>query len=350
MANITEKNTKATILTALREAEKKIAELEKGKLNAVAETTAKKATETITKADQIVEDNVEKKITDLSKSISRLLGKINEDIVVEMNSLQTIKEAIEIKEAELKELFGIEKQAHTLAALVNAHQELKLEQEKELVDEKEKAAAELAEIVSQIKLSREEYETLIKEQKEKLVQTKKREEEEFKYEFARHKKQAMDNLEDEITSKRKEFNAELEKTNAELSTYEKSLGEREVAIEKREQKLDDLEAEIAAFPAKLAEAKAEADSKASSEIKRVLAIREATLKKEVEADRRILEAEREHLRSQLETANLTISTLQAKLDEAYKRIQEMGIQMVSSSNESKAFDKIAALVTEKNTK
>lgn len=41
-----------------------------------------------------------------------------------------------------------------------------------------------------------------------------------------------------------------------------------------------------------------------------------------------------------------MNILQAKLDEAYKRIQEMGIKMVSSTNESKAFDKVAALVAE----
>lgn len=114
--------------------------------------------------------------------------------------------------------------------------------------------------------------------------------------------------------------------------------------------MDQLEAEVAAIPDKIAEVKKEASAKADAEIKKVLAIRENVLKKEVEADRRILETERDNLKAQLDTANETILNLQAKLDEAYKRIQEMGIQMVSSSNESKAFDKIAALVSEKNSK
>ncbi|MFC7441799.1 hypothetical protein [Laceyella putida] len=350
MGKVTEKDTKATILAALREAEKKIAELEKGKLNPVAETAAKKTAETIAKANAIVEVSIEEKITDLSKSVTNLLGKISEDIIEQTNNLQTIKDAIAIKEAELKELFGIEKQAHTLAALVNAHQELKLEQEKELAEAKEKATAELAEIENSIKTAREQYEALVKEQKAKLAQSQKREEEEFKYDFERHKKQAFDNLEDELTSKRKAFNEELEKTNAELNAHKKSLDEREAAIEKREQKMDALEAEVASIPAKLDEVKAEANAKAEAEIKKVLAIREAAFKKEIEADKRILETERDNLKTQLEAANETIATLQAKLDEAYKRIQEMGIQMVSSSNESKAFDKIAALVSDKNNK
>jgi hypothetical protein len=128
------------------------------------------------------------------------------------------------------------------------------------------------------------------------------------------------------------------------------LDERQVEIEKREQKSDKLEAEIEAFPSKLEEIKKEADAKASAEIKRVLAIREAAMKREVEADKRILEAERDNLKTQLDNSLEVNGTLQAKLDEAYKRIQEMGIQMVSSSNESKAFDKIASLVTEKNSK
>lgn len=350
MGKITEKDTKATILTALRTAEKKIADMEKGKLNAVAETEAKKATEVIAKADAIVEVKIEDKITDLSKSVSHLLGKISEDIVSQTNNLQTIKEAITIKETELKDLFGIEQQAHTLAGLVNAHQELKLEQEKELVEAKEEASNKLAEIEHKIKVKNEEYQLLVKEQIKNLNQSQKRGEEEFKYDFARHQKIAYDKLEDELAVKRKEFNTEIEKTNMELSQYKKSLEDRETEVIKREQKMETLQAEVAAFPAKIEEIKAEADAKASAEIKKVLAIRENSLKKEVEADKRILEAERDNLKIQLETVNQTNATLQAKLDEAYKRIQEMGIQMVSSSNESKAFDKIASLVTEKSSK
>lgn len=350
MAKVTEKDTKSTILSALRDAEKKIAELEKGKLNAVAETTAKKSTETITKANEIMEVSIDDKIKDLSKSVTQMLFKISDEIVTQTTNLQTVKDAIAIKEAELKELYAIEKQAHTLAGLVNAHQELKLEQEKELVDAKEKATTELNEIVANIKSAREEYEALVKEQKEQLTQTKKRTEEEFTYDFARFKKQAHDQLEDELTSKQKEFQGELDQKNVELAEYKKSLAEREKEVEKREKKMTELEAEVEAFPKKIEEIKAEANAKADAEIKKVLAIRENSLKKEIEADKRILESERENLKAQLEAATGTIATLQTKLDEAYKRIQEMGIQMVSSSNEAKAFDKIAALVSEKNSK
>lgn len=346
---ITERNTKATILKALREAEKKIAELEKGKLDAEAKVALKKQAETVSKANKLMEENIEDKITDLSKSITNLLNQINEDIATQTKNLQTVKEAIKTKEDELKELFEIEKQAHTLAGLVNAHQELKLEQEKELIAAKEKASAELAEIQNTIKAAREEHAALLKEQKETLIQTKQREEEEFKYSFARHKKKSYDDLEDELSNKRKEFNEEVEQTKKELAEMKKQLDDRDKEITKREQQMDQLQAEVDAIPEKIAEIKSEARSKANAEIKRKLASRENTMRKEIEADKRILEKENEQLQAQLNIANETITTLQMKLDEAYKRIQEMGIQMVSSSNETKAFDKIASLVSEKNT-
>lgn len=349
MAKITERNTKAVILKALREAEKKIAELEKGKLNAEKEAKEKKKEETVTQANQLMETNIEEQITHLSKSITGLLSKINEDIVTQTQNLKTVKEAIETKEAELKELFDIEKKAHTLAGLVNAHQELKLAQEQELADAKEKASAELAEIQKTIKEAREEHQTLMKEQKEELEQNKQRQEDEFQYEFNRHRQKSYDQLEDELSQKRKAFDEEVEKTNKELAEQKKLLEERDKEITKREEMMDKLQAEVDAFPEKIEEIKAEAKSKANAEMKRKLAIRENTLKKEIEADKRILEKENEQLQGQLNIANETINTLQAKLDEAYKRIQEMGIQMVSSSNETKAFDKIASLVSEKNT-
>lgn len=170
---ITERDTKATILKALREAEKKIAELEKGKLDAAKEAKKKKEAEITNKADQLMEGNIEGKITDLSKSVVQLLTKIDSDLKEQTKNLQTVKEAIAIKEAELKELFDIEKQAHTLAGLVNAHQELKLSQEKELAEEKEKATNELEEIKKQIEIARKEYQTMLKEQKEALELQKK---------------------------------------------------------------------------------------------------------------------------------------------------------------------------------
>lgn len=348
MGKITEKDTKATILGALRQAEKTIAELEKGKLKAEQETTQKKAVETTKKADDLVEVSMEDKIIDLTKSINQVLGKIGEDIATESNNLQTIKDAIALKETELKDLFGIEKQANTLAALVDAHQELKLAQEKELIDVREVAENKLAEIESLIKTKTEEHQQLLKEQAKELSQKQKRENEEFTYDFARRQKIESDKLTDELTAKRKEFQQELETKTAELAAYKKSLDERDNEVEKREQKVDKLEAEVEAFPTKLQEVKTEADAIAHAEIKRVLAIREAAMKKEVEADKRILEAERDNLKTQLETSLNANHTLQTKLDEAYKRIQEMGIQMVSSSNESKAFDKFAALLPEKN--
>ena len=320
---ITERDTKATILKALREAEKKIAELEKGKLDAAKEAKKKKEAEVTNKADQLMEGNIEGKITDLSKSVVQLLTKIDSDLKEQTKNLQTVKEAIAIKEAELKELFDIEKQAHTLAGLVNAHQELKLSQEKELAEEKEKATNELEEIKKQIEMARKEYETMLKEQKEALELQKKRGEEEFKYEFARHKKQSYDQLEDELASKRKEFEAEVEKTTKELDAYKAQLDEREEKLLKREEKMKELEDEVASIPDKIAEVKKEAKEKADAEMKKVLAIREAAFKKEVEADKKILETECENLKKQLQASHETITELQNKLDEAYKRIQEM---------------------------
>lgn len=348
MGKITEKSTKATILKALRDAEKKISDLEQGKLDSIAEVTAKKEKETITQANTLMETSIEDKITDLSKSVTTLLGNITEDIVAQTTNLQTVKEAISIKEAELKELFGIENQAHTLAGLVNAHQELKLEQEKEFTEEKNQANTELNEIVHSIKAAREEYEQLIKEHKEKLAQDQKRAEEEFKYDFARHQKQAYDTLEDELATKRRALAEEKNQTNLQLKEYKKTLEERETIIAKREEKMVEMDAEIAAIPAKIEEIRTEANEWANAKIKKRVAISEASFKKEIAADKRILEIERDNLSSQLHTANEKIETLQTKLDEAYKRIQEMGIQMVSSSNESKALDKIASLVSEKN--
>ncbi|SHE34312.1 hypothetical protein SAMN05444392_10183 [Seinonella peptonophila] len=350
MSKITERNTKATILKALRDAEKKITELEKGKLDAVAVSNIKKEVETTSKANEIISEDIDEKIADLSKSVAQLLTKIGEDTVEQAKNLKTVTEAITIKEAELQELYGIEKQAHTLAGLVNAHQTLKLEQEQELTEAKEKATNELEEIRKAIQLAREEHEVLLKEQQAELKQLKSRQEEEFQYDFARHQKQSYDELNDELAEKRKIFENEFEKKRYEQKDIEKQLQERESDLSKREEKMEELEAEVASLPDKIASIKEEAENKAKEKFKRQMAIKEGAMKKEIEADKRILETERDNLKNQLTAAHESMAELQAKLDEAYKRIQEMGIQMVSGSKANEAIDKIAHLVSEKNSK
>ncbi len=62
------------------------------------------------------------------------------------------------------------------------------------------------------------------------------------------KSKHLDQLEDELLLKRKEFEANMEKRNAELDTYKKSLNERDEELAKREEKMDELEAEVEAFP------------------------------------------------------------------------------------------------------
>lgn len=348
MAKITERNTKATILKALREAEQKIAELEKGKLDAEQASKAKQAKKTIEQADQVIKGSVEDQISTLTKTISKQLAQVGEELVKEKTNLQTVKEAISLKETELKELYDIERQAHTLAALVNAHQELKLEQEKELAEAKEKATDELAQLQKQIDELRETYNELNQEEKAKFEQMKKRKEEEFAYQFAREQQKARDALNDELAAKRKAFAEEIEQKEKALAEQRKALQEQEDALAQREAKQAELEAEVKAIPDKIAEVKKAAEERANNKMKKTLAIKENAFKREIEADKRILEQERDNLRKQLETADQTIATLQEKLDQAYKRIQEMGIQMVSSSNESKTFDKIASLVGDKN--
>ena len=103
MSKITMKSTKQEIMEAYEEAMKKIAESESGKDDPVAAAKAENDKKIIESANTVAEGSI-----------------LNPAIISQYNDLKT---AIQMKKEELNNLYGIEAEANSLVAIINAYKD-----------------------------------------------------------------------------------------------------------------------------------------------------------------------------------------------------------------------------------
>ena len=179
MAEITMKSTKAEIMEAYKAAVEKLDTRDRMIDDPAKEAARAKKVEVIASADKTAKEDI-----------------FNPEIIKKYNDLT---EAIEIKQLELDELYGIETKANAMAAMINAYKE-KNEELKEAQAAKEaEIEAELGEKKDALKAEIE----ALKQQKQEIIDsvnaeakareneiklTRSREEDEYTYNLKRSRK------------------------------------------------------------------------------------------------------------------------------------------------------------------
>lgn len=311
MKNITMKSTKEEIMNAYLEQKKKLEEQMAGKDDPVAEKLAAKNVAIIGSADEIAN-----------------LGIFDPAIVQKYKDLC---DAIKLKEKELSELYGIEKEANTMVSLINAHKDkehelveryktLSKDAEAEFVAKKSDLAAE----IEKIKESKEALTRSISEENAALVENlrkqRERDEEEYVYDTKRNRKLENDRWEDEKNSREKAI-ADKE---TQLNTLEQELTSKAEYLEELEQK-------VAQIPALIEEATAEGIKKGKSEADKsnVFEVRGLNTKHEYEV--KALEDKVSRLESDLAAKKEENDILHDKLDAAYAQMKDLAAETVKSS-------------------
>lgn len=126
-----------------------------------------------------------------------MLTQISDRLEDEINKLEGVQKAIEIKEKELKELYEIEKTAATLAALIEAQNQKRQEFESEMAKRKEELIQEIEKTRAEWEKEKEKYEMEAKERNAAEVKEREREKEEFQYTFKREQQLLKNSFEDE---------------------------------------------------------------------------------------------------------------------------------------------------------
>lgn len=336
-----ESHTKKQILDAYAEVVAQLKASESSKLDPQKEVARKEATETLSKAAETVSVSVEDQIANLQKNFSGVLINLSNSFSEEINKFNNLKDAISLKEAELQELFGIEKEAYSLAALVNAHQELSTKLDVELAERKANAEAKIVELQKQAEEIRVNLQKEIADMKANRDLDRKRDKEEYEYNFAREKQIAKNALNDELAAQRKSFDANLEVLRDELTKDEAAVSTREAMVSEREAKMTDLEAAVAAFPAKEAQIRAEVAEQVKKDEARTAAIKDSYAKREAENQKTIYENKIELLEATLKSEQVKGAELAAKLDAAYEKIQAMALASVDGAKSQAAVAEFA---------
>ena len=311
MAEITMKSTKAEIMEAYKAAVEKL-----DSKNAMIDDPAKEAAEklkveVIKSADATAKEDI-----------------FNPEIIKKYNDLT---DAIEIKQLELDELYGIETKANAMAAMINAYKE-KNEELKEAQAAKEAALeAELGEkkavLETEIEILKQQKQEVMdsinteaKAKEDEIKLARSREEDEYAYNLKRNRKAANDKWEDEKAAREKIL--ELRETTA---------LEKETELNAKADYIKELETKVEEIPTLIAAATEEGIKKGKADADKSNAFEVRALKKDAEYQMQLLEDKIERFASDLANTRAEKVELQQKLDDAYAQMTELAARTVEST-------------------
>lgn len=311
MKNITMKSTKEEIMNAYLEQKKKLDEQMATKDDPVADAIAAKNVAVVNSADAVAG-----------------MGIFDPAIVQKYKDLC---DAIKLKEKELQDLYGIEKEANTMVSLINAHKD----KERELVERYKTLTADaeadfagvktkIADEIESLKDGKAAFVKSISDENAALMAEMKkkrdRDTEEYEYEKNRARKIENDKWEDEKACREKviaDREAALDTLATELETKANYLAEMESKVSEIPQLINE------ATEAGIKKGKADADKSNAFET------RALTTKHEYET--KALNDKIARLESDLAAKREENDILRDKLDMAYSQMKDLASETVKSS-------------------
>ncbi len=340
---ISEKNTKQEMLEAYQALTKQLEEKRAAELAPERRLEEKRAEEAVKVAVAVAPDGIDRDIGQLKAEVGKMLADISDKLASESVRFRNVEKAVASKEAELKELYGIEKAAVSLAALIEAQNEKRAAFETEMASERETLQAQIETLRAEWEREKKAHEAELKERDSLEKKARDREREEFGYAFKREQQSIKDKLNDEKTTLEKELKLRRE-------TAEKDLTEREKMVTEKERELAELRAKTSAFPKELETALSQAVKELTERLKLEAKNREDLAHKQFEGERNVLTTRNEAL----ERANKDLLAANAKLaqqlEAAYQKVQEIAEKTVEGTSQSRTLADYQKLLFEQTRK
>lgn len=340
---LTMRSTKQEMLGAYQEVLKQLQEKREAELRPEKRLEEKKVKEAVQAAESLSSEGAVKEISKLKVEIGKMLTQMSDALDEEVTKYERIKQAVEIREKELKDLYEIERSAATLAALIETQNQKRLEFESEMTAREDELSREIEATRSKWEQEKKSYEGTIKERDETERKRREREKEEYEYTFKREKQLAKDQFDDEKSSWEREIGFKKEQS-------EKELTEREKLIAERENQLKELQDKVSAFPQELQTAVGIATKETSERVQLEAKNREEMLKKEFEGEKNVLTTRIASLEKTVKEQGEQISNLSRQLENAYQKVQDIAVKAIEGSSESKSLATFQQLITEQARK
>ena len=303
----------------------------------------KQAEEAVAVAADLAPDGVERALGNLKADIGQSLAQIAERMASEVARFKAVQRAVKSKERELQELYGIEKAATSLAALIEAQHQKRQDFEIELDRQKEELTREIESTRADWEKEKKNREAEIRERDAIEKKNREREKEEFAYVFKREQQAARDKLNDEKATLEREILAKRE-------SAAKELAEREKAVAAQEKELAELRQRVTAFPKDLESAVDRAVKEASERLKADAKSREELLRKEFEGERNVSAARNEALEKMSKDLSDQNTKLAKQLEAAYQKVQEIAEKAIEGSSQAKSLADLQKLLAEQARK
>lgn len=287
-------------------------------------------------ADALTTHNVIKTVNELISETTKALSDIAVKLEGETERYNKLKKAIEIKEAELRELFEIEKSAFTMAALFEAQKQQRATFEDEMARRKELLDQEITQTKAGWETQKKLYTEELKEQKEQEEKRRRREKEEYEYKLAREREQKINALTDEIDKLERELREKREEFDKQTKAKEVELAEREQAVSEREKAMNDLQTKVDVFASELEGAVAKAVNEATAKISAEAAKNEQLLLKRFEGEKNVFQARIDAFEQAIATQKRQIERLTEQLEGAYGKVQDIAIRAVAGTSRQNA--------------
>lgn len=323
------KSTKQEMLAAYHDLLKQLEEQEKIALKPEVTMERKKSKEVVDIADGLSTESVMQGVNSVRAEIGKLLVQLTESLEKEVQKYKTVREAIEVREKDLRDIYEIEKSAQTLAALIEAQSAKREEFEREMAEEKEKLSNEIADLRTAYQQEKVVFEAQRKEQDEAEQKRREREKEEYEYSFKRQQQLAHHAVEDELKTKEKEMQQKKE-------TVDKEIAERARKIAEDEKRVAELQKRFINFPQEMETTVQKAVKESTEKLQTEAKTREELLRKTFEGEKNVFVAQIDSLEKTTKEQKEQILRLSQQLEKAYQKIEDIAVKTVGGITEAKA--------------
>ncbi len=209
------------------DAEKAVAERKEAEAKPEDRLAARAVRDAVAVADALSSEDVVRSISETKSTVARTLTQLSERLEDEIGKYGRIRRAIAAKDAELQEIYEIERSASTLLAIMETQQRQQDDMQREFQTEKEQLKGEIQETRAQWEKEKKEREQEMKERDAAEQKRRQRELEEYKYNFARQQQLAQDQSSDALGKGEKELSERKTQLEHEWAEREKAIATRE---------------------------------------------------------------------------------------------------------------------------
>ncbi len=331
--DISMKNTKKELIEMIEKMQKKMGEKEKSTLNPEKVKTEAKTKEVLKKAEEVTSSDLSTHINGLKVAINQELSTLADKIESEAKKYTIIQESINLKQAELTEIYEIENQASSLAAIIESNHQAKEVFEADISLKRERLEKEIRDTRSSWEDEKKIYKEIQAEKKKNNEKEHKREEDEYAYNLQRSRAIEENTFSDKLAVVEKEIKEKKEQIDRLVEEKTTSLNTREQQIIEREKTMDKLEKNVSNFPKEMEAAIAAAIEKKENEITTFFEQEKALLSKGYEGEQKVLEAKISALESLTKDQSKQIEKLNSQQEKAYQQVQDIAARAVAGASE-----------------